>query len=266
MSFTRTLTRPSPKHLTSLVPIGESPLGRDPAEVLDFALSRLQEVGVKLTEWRALLYRRMKVPLMVKDYSYLVPDDQVALASSTLADLGLPLMAPTKFNLNVYGDFEARGRRHLITRDTSGFSAQHIMLYPHSFSTLSEAELEIAPPSHHISPRSPIIRVPSVTSVYASLIRMLHNCPPLGSTWTILQCELSELVGYHLLDLCDGFVDPGDEQEWKNKKVDEKIPSAVDIVQSWGENGRWKDGEGWIAEALVELVRTGDLPPLPRTP
>ena len=40
-------------------------LSNDPAEVVDMALDRLQRAGVQLIEWRALLYRRMNVPIVV---------------------------------------------------------------------------------------------------------------------------------------------------------------------------------------------------------
>lgn len=39
---------------------------RRPAELVDVALTRLQEAGVELIEWKALLYRRMAVPIIVK--------------------------------------------------------------------------------------------------------------------------------------------------------------------------------------------------------
>lgn len=37
-----------------------------PAEVVDMALHALQSAGFQLIEWRALLYRRMKVPILIK--------------------------------------------------------------------------------------------------------------------------------------------------------------------------------------------------------
>ena len=41
-------------------------LDNHPAEVVDMALQALQVASVPLIEWRALLYRRMKVPILVK--------------------------------------------------------------------------------------------------------------------------------------------------------------------------------------------------------
>jgi hypothetical protein len=39
---------------------------RQPAELADVALSRLQAASVKLIEWRALLYRRMGRPMILR--------------------------------------------------------------------------------------------------------------------------------------------------------------------------------------------------------
>ena len=41
-------------------------LDNHPAEVVDIALHALQSGGFQLIEWRALLYRRMKVPILIK--------------------------------------------------------------------------------------------------------------------------------------------------------------------------------------------------------
>lgn len=41
-------------------------LNLQPAEVVDLALERLQTAQIILIEWRALLYRRMNVPVLVK--------------------------------------------------------------------------------------------------------------------------------------------------------------------------------------------------------
>lgn len=41
-------------------------LNLQPVEVVDLALERLQTAQIILIEWRALLYRRMNVPVLVK--------------------------------------------------------------------------------------------------------------------------------------------------------------------------------------------------------
>ena len=47
-------------------------LDNHPAEVVDMALYALQSAGFQLIEWRALLYRRMKVPILVKVSNYVL--------------------------------------------------------------------------------------------------------------------------------------------------------------------------------------------------
>jgi hypothetical protein len=37
-----------------------------PAEVIDVALCRLQDIGVELIEWRVLVFARMDVPVMFR--------------------------------------------------------------------------------------------------------------------------------------------------------------------------------------------------------
>ena len=41
-------------------------LDEHPAVLVDKALQTLQREGIQVIEWRALLYRRMKVPVFVK--------------------------------------------------------------------------------------------------------------------------------------------------------------------------------------------------------
>jgi len=40
-------------------------LDNHPAEVVEIALNALQRAGIQMIEWRALLYRRMRVPILV---------------------------------------------------------------------------------------------------------------------------------------------------------------------------------------------------------
>ena len=57
-----------------------------PEELVDKALNTLQEAGIKLVEWRSLLYRRMGVPVIIRVcYSYSSDlDDSPCQSSKTL--------------------------------------------------------------------------------------------------------------------------------------------------------------------------------------
>lgn len=286
MSPIATLSSSPPNHFHLHVspPRNRIILENDPIEVLDLALSRLQAAGVKLIEWRDLVYRRMNVPASIKvcarlqfthrpesvqDYSYLVPDALVAQASQVLTDLGLPLSPPTELDTAVYGDFATCGHFHRLTRYTSSARVQHFVIYPQSFATLFDSELETMKPSHTTSSRCSTVLVPTAPAVYASLLRMMLRYDQFDPTMPELHSQLSELIGYHLLGLLDGHVDGDDDDEWERWNVDGRIVDAVHRVRSWGVDQVWRDGEEWIGDALAEVVRTGHiehLPHKPRTP
>lgn len=175
-------------------------------------------------------------------------------ASEVLSEIGLPLMTPSKLELKTGGDFQSEGRFHRITRWTLPASVQHMVLYPISFSTLSRTELEEKKP-YHIDPSLCLfILVPSEPSVYASILRMMLRYPRYGSTRTILASDLSELIGYHLMDLQGGFVDPYDDAQWEILEVDRRIRDAIATVRRWNEDSVWREGEEWIGDALVKVV------------
>ena len=137
-----------------------------------------------------------------------MPDEQVDQASVLLSSMGLPLSPPSTLLLMTEGDFQAKARFHRITLCTSPSFVQHLALYPQSFSTLDDSELEEKLPSHHSTTSSlcKSIRVPSRPAVYASIIRLLLGYPEHCPTTTVLRSDLSELqvIGYDLLELEDG--------------------------------------------------------------
>ncbi|KAJ7222315.1 hypothetical protein GGX14DRAFT_176097 [Mycena pura] len=238
----------------------------NPEHVLDLALCRLQTAGIRLVEWQDLVYRRMGVPACIKNYCYLVPDALVPHASQVLTDLGLPLSPATKFELTVSGDFAARAYSHRITRSTCCARVQHLMLYPQSFATLVDAELEEHPPSHVRLPCSAPVLVPTAPAVYASILRMMLQYDRFDPVVVELSSQLSELIGYHLLGLKDGYIE---EEDWERWEVDRRIEDAVHVVRAWGMDQVWRDGEQWMGDALAEMVKTGGiehLPTKPRTP
>ncbi|TDL15806.1 hypothetical protein BD410DRAFT_796009 [Rickenella mellea] len=240
-------------------------LDYEPEEVVDIALQALQNVNIKLVEWRALLYRRMKVPVRVTNYSYIVPDDDLENASIILAGMDLPLSPPSRLALKTSGDFAAKGRFHRITQTTLTSCVQHLVLYPLSFSTLSFSETTPESPYHvETSHRCTSIYVPRPPAVYASIIRVMLKYPRYCATRTVLDSDLSELVGYNLLGLECGYVDPKDEELWQALQIDRRISEAVCIVVQWGCDHAWREGEEWMGDALAGVVQgnvdIGDLP------
>jgi hypothetical protein len=70
MSQTQTIsTSPNFSHFPQRLFLNASTktiLDHEPPEVVDIALQKLQKAGVELIEWRALLCRRMNVPVILK--------------------------------------------------------------------------------------------------------------------------------------------------------------------------------------------------------
>ena len=130
------------------------------------------------------------------------------------------------------------------------------MLYPLSFASLIRSELICAP---HItslpSPRCETILHPSPPAVFASILRMMLRYPRHCPTRRTLEADLSELIGYHLYRLEDGYVDVDDEELCEALEVDRRIADAVQIVKAWGWECRWREGEEWMGDALARVVQ-----------
>jgi hypothetical protein len=78
----------------------------------------------------------------------------------------------------------------------------------------------------------------------------------------VFRSDLSELIGYDLLRLDDGYVDPNDDVEWEVQGVDERLVQAAVRVREWGDV--WRRGEEWIGDALSAVVAgTGCIQHLP---
>ncbi|KAH9940638.1 hypothetical protein B0H21DRAFT_754562 [Amylocystis lapponica] len=238
-----------------------------PLDLVDLALATLQSAGVEPVEWRSLLYRRMGVPVLLKNFHLVLPDGDLDAASHILSDLGLPLSPHTKLLTLSEGDFHAKGVHHRLTRFTSPASAQHLVLYPASFASLVLSALH-APRGCIISPsilevpdpRCKALHVPLSPTVYAALLRTMQRYPRQCATRSTLNSELSELVGYHLLHLTDGFVSAEDDEQWEELGVDRRLTAAATEVRSW----TWEECEEWFGDALEAVVLgTGEIDYLP---
>ncbi|EIW57701.1 uncharacterized protein TRAVEDRAFT_125965 [Trametes versicolor FP-101664 SS1] len=227
-----------------------------PEQLVDKALYALEKAGVQLIEWKSLLYRRMGVPVILKNFQYLVPDEQLECASTILEEgEGLPLSIPPPLLLKTGGDFYAKAMMHRVSQYTSVAQAQHLMLYPASLAAYAHTELELKPrltPLAH--PNCENILVPSPPAVYASLLRMMRSYPRYSPTRKTLESDLSELIGYNLYGLEDGFVDCDDEELCENLQVDRRVGDAIAVVRAWRQTSELRDEDNWIAETLEDIV------------
>ncbi|KZT10199.1 uncharacterized protein LAESUDRAFT_476330 [Laetiporus sulphureus 93-53] len=246
---------PSRHSDTELLPPPPTPLfNQEPEELVDMALARLQGADLRPVEWNGLLYRRMGVPVLIKDFAFILPDNSIEYASKILTDMGLPRAQKSCSLSWTEGDFHTRGVFHRVTRETSPVAVQHIVLYPASFAEISVHSLLVtsAPSILGVdSPRTPNYLVPQPSAIYASLVRMMQRYPRQCSTRCRLNSDLSQLVGYDLLCLEDDFIDPHDEEQWQKLGMDRRIEQAVCELRGW----IWEPGEEWIVDALEAAVR-----------
>lgn len=258
-----------------------------PSHLVGVALARLQAAGVELIEWRAMLYRRMSVPVIVrvnilrdssyaalidqhvlymKDFSYVVPDEDLARASDILSSIGLPVSPHWDLLCKVEGEIHTKGTRYRLTRSSSLGNVQDLVLFPASFVSFNPEELYTATSMHLGSSLSTInILVPKPSAVYGWILRTMRKYPKHCRVRTILSSDLSELVCYHLLDVQEGYAHPEHTQElWESLRMDQRVASACEVVSQWTRNHEWRDGEeefGQVLEGVIaETIAIEDLP------
>ncbi|KAL7279983.1 hypothetical protein ACG7TL_006394 [Trametes sanguinea] len=227
-----------------------------PEELVDKALRALQDAGIQLIEWLSLLHRRMNVPLIIRDFHYLVPDDQLNLTQKLLSEgQGLPRSIVPSLLLNTSGDFYAKASMYRVARYTSVALAQHIVLYPASIASYAPTELELQPRLTSLShPLCRTVLVPKPPAVYASTLRMMRSYNRYAPTRIALESQLSELIGYHLYGLEGGYVNPDDDDLCEELGVDQRVEAAAHIVEEWRTTDQLRDEDGWVADALADIV------------
>lgn len=190
-----------------------------------------------------------------QDFHYLVPDEQVELASKLLCeDQGLPLSLPPPLLVLDGGDFYVKARMHRVSHDKSLASAQHLVLYPASFADYSPTDLVPMPRYAGIPhPLCKTVLVPSPPAVYASIFRMMKAYSRFDPVQIAIQSDLAQLVDYHLYSLNCGYVDMDDEELCDDLEVDRRIDDAVRVVQSWRRT-YFLGADDWIGDALEKIV------------
>lgn len=93
---------------------------------------------------------------------------------------------------------------------------------------------------------------------------MVSKYPRVCRMATLLHSDLSELIGYNLLDLQDGFVDMDELSEEEKWEIHSKSELAAENVLSWNWEQCLRPGEWWIRDALYAIVRgSGSIEDLP---
>ncbi|KAF5339860.1 hypothetical protein D9611_009189 [Ephemerocybe angulata] len=190
---------------------------------------------------------------MIKDFAYVVPDDDISRASDILSSIGLPLTPHSDFWTFVKGDFHTKAIHHRLTRSTSLAEVQHLRLYPTSFVQLNPEELYTAPSECLPSGRE--VLVPRPSAVYAWILRTMLKYPKWGSDRTTLNSDLQELHDYHLYRIEMGFVSFKDSPElWKKLNMDERVANVQSVINEWKWDDEWREGEEWFGDALAAIA------------
>ncbi|KAF8917430.1 hypothetical protein CPB85DRAFT_1431349 [Mucidula mucida] len=199
-----------------------------PEELVTIALRTLHDAKIVPIEWGAALYRRMGVPMMIKNFSYIIHDNLLTTASTTLSALGLPKGDPDPFLLKAVGDtYSKASSLFRLTESEDIGPVRYLILYPMSYIQFTSTELTISPSLSY--------RPTQMSS----------------RTRTNLDAQLSQLLLYHLFgaQLSDSY----DEDESEDEE-DPSVLEAISVVRSWTWDHQWREGEEWIGDALQVIV------------
>ncbi|KAL1762251.1 hypothetical protein FB107DRAFT_199389 [Schizophyllum commune] len=239
-------TLPSSPPLKDVKAAPEDILSLPIDEIVRRALRRLSE-HTHLILWGALLDWRMSVPRIQKHFTFLVPDDKLDILSAALTQMGLPLTTLPNHLTNNEGDFLRRSRLHRVTQATDCYRLQCIHLVPASLPGYTEDELEPTP----LDGTTATLYVPRPSAVYAGILRMMLKYRKFCSERYKLQSDLELLVYYNLLGLKK--MSAGDDIE--DSEFEKRSEEAAERIRGWGRAGQWREGEEWMEDALVGIVK-----------
>ncbi|KAI4525033.1 hypothetical protein K525DRAFT_252679 [Schizophyllum commune Loenen D] len=215
-------------------------------EIVRKALRRLSE-HTHLILWGALLDWRMSVPRIQKHFTFLVPDDKLDTLSAELTQMGLPLTTLPNHLINNEGDFLRRSRLHRVTQAIDCYRLQCIHLVPASLPGYTEDELEPTP----LDGTTATLYVPRPSAVYAGILRMMRKYRKFCSERYKLQSDLELLIYYNLL----GFEKMSAGDDIEDSEFEKRSAEAAERIRGWGRAGQWREGEEWMEDALVGIVK-----------
>jgi hypothetical protein len=191
--------------------------------------------------------------MMLQDYSFAVDDESLLVASQILETLGLPFSPSLSWTY----DYSINAIEHRVTASQSPETMQCIALYPASFNGLSLDESAEEPSYLRTSspPRCATIRVPPPPAVYASLMRAMARYRPRSFIWNTLASDFEQLVDYHLLGECDGYLDPADDAVRDSPEMLERQARAIATVKGWNCAHAWRAGEEWMGDVLIAILQ-----------
>ncbi|RPD55651.1 hypothetical protein L226DRAFT_617047 [Lentinus tigrinus ALCF2SS1-7] len=224
-------------------------------EIVRRALGVLSK-RTRLIAWGSLLDQHLGLPRGQKNFTFLVPDEELEGLSATLTGMHLPIATLPNW---VVGDLLRLGRLHRVSRYTDPLRIQSIHLMPASLPGYTEDELEPIP----LDKTEVILYIPRPSAVYAGILRMMRKYRLFCPERYRLQSDLELLVNYNLLGLDRGYVA---DEDCEALGMDQRIQHAVERIRGWGKAGEWRPGEESVEDLLVGVVKgdvfIGDLPSL----
>ena len=200
--------------------------------------------------------------MLLQDFTFLVPDEDIEKLSAMLITMHLPLATLPSYVVSSEGDLLRLGRLHRVSRHTDPFGIQCLHLMPASLPEYTDNELEPI----QSSVTSVMLYAPRPSAVYAGILRMMRKYRMHCSERYRLQSDLELLVNYNLLGLEKGFAV---EADFEALGMDQRVETAVERIRGWGKAGEWRTGEEFVEDLLVAVVRgdvdIGDLPALDHT-
>lgn len=103
-----------------------------------------------------------------------------------------------------------------------------------------------------VIPEPVMVLVPRPSAGFASLVRLLMRYAKGDKTRNTIISDLSQVMLYYLLAQPPGLISLDDEDEDGDEAV---IQEAVCRICEWGRASEWREGEEWIGDALVSIVR-----------
>ncbi|KAI0756055.1 hypothetical protein C8Q80DRAFT_1092132 [Daedaleopsis nitida] len=216
-------------------------------EIVHTAVSILSE-RTRLIAWGALLDCLLGLPRVLKNFTFLVPDEELDDLSAILNSLHLPIGTLPTYVVSSEGDFLLRGRLHRVSVSTSPQGIQCLHLFPASLPGYIDDELEPTP----LDRTSITLYAPRPSAVYAGILRIMRKYRQHCAERYRLQSDLELLVNYNLLELEKPSVLA---ESFEVPDMDDRVETAVERIRRWGKAGEWRPGEEFVEDLLIAIVK-----------
>ncbi|KAJ9373161.1 hypothetical protein DTO282F9_6886 [Paecilomyces variotii] len=231
----------SPQH--SNTPPRKSPRPfKGDRELIAEAAKCLQDRDIMIVEYGQQLMHRIGCPVVLQTVEWIVPDDQLSLASRTLLDHGFPLAPPSEL-LASRGEWETKALIHNINGEYYRFPMT-IHLYPLSFVGLTLEDTVEAISTFDLNQK---ILTPKPPNYMLSLICYLLKRPVGDINRLKVESDLVCFISYFIFQDSYDYDESQESEEDFQKRVEE----AVRSVKSWN----WGSTEQKHLDIIEAVIR-----------